>query len=245
VIKINYLGGLGNNLFQYCFGRILAEEMGYTLLASPIFPFEGTCQSVVGETTVGDLKILDGHIIDLPSILECRHSDSQILINGFFQRYEYYKPYKQKIREEWLTTTGKLKKRSKTDAVVHIRRGDYIQCGYTLTANSYHKMLNHIEFSNLYIVTDDINDQFLRNFDRYKPEIVSSDQINDFQFLMSFDNIVISQSTFSWWAAFLSDASNIVVPQTLNGIWGSETRPDINLKVLDDSRYKHVESEIE
>lgn len=31
MIKINYIGRLGNNIFQYCFGRIIAEELKYSI----------------------------------------------------------------------------------------------------------------------------------------------------------------------------------------------------------------------
>lgn len=31
MISVNCAGRLGNNIFQYCFGRILAEELGYTM----------------------------------------------------------------------------------------------------------------------------------------------------------------------------------------------------------------------
>ena len=42
MIDVKYNGGLGNNLFQYCFGRILAERLGYALAAPPIPGFAGT-----------------------------------------------------------------------------------------------------------------------------------------------------------------------------------------------------------
>ena len=31
MVEINFIGRLGNNLFQYAFGRIIAEELNYTL----------------------------------------------------------------------------------------------------------------------------------------------------------------------------------------------------------------------
>ena len=106
-------------------------------------------------------------------------------------------------------------------------------------------MINSLEFEDLYIVTDGLSDNFMRNFDVYNPKIISSSQSSDFRFLMSFDKIITSQSTFSWWAAFLSDASNIVAPKTKNGIWGSDSRPDINLTVDDEVRYTHIDCEVE
>ena len=39
MIQVNFLGRLGNNLFQYAFGRILAESMGYALRSPKISYF--------------------------------------------------------------------------------------------------------------------------------------------------------------------------------------------------------------
>jgi hypothetical protein len=53
---------------------------------------------------------------------------------------------------------------------------------------------------------------YLKYFDKYNPTIVSHDEYSDFEFIRSFDKIISSNSTFSWWAAFLSDASEIYLP---------------------------------
>ena len=37
--------------------------------------------------------------------------------------------------------------------------------------------------------------------------------LEDFVMLQQFSNFVIGNSTFSWWAAILSDATNVVVPK--------------------------------
>jgi hypothetical protein len=36
--------------------------------------------------------------------------------------------------------------------------------------------------------------------------------MDDFLFMMSFDKIIIGVSTYSWWAAFLSEAKEIYAP---------------------------------
>ena len=48
MIEVRYQGRLGNHLFQYCFGRILAEKMGYKLKADPIPGFPATSVPVEG-----------------------------------------------------------------------------------------------------------------------------------------------------------------------------------------------------
>jgi len=241
MIKVRYQGRFGNNIFQYCFGRILAEEMNLPLQAAPIEPFVGTREILSGREVTGQPIVLRGHYANLREIIS--NNNSPVIIDGFFQRYEHYRQYKNVIKEKWLCMDEKIKVKNHEDAVVHIRRGDYTQCGYALTADSYHKMIRSIDFKDLYIVTDGLSDSFMSNFKTYNPKIISSSQTSDFKFLMSFDKIILSQSTFSWWAAFLSDASTIVVPETTDGIWGSISRPDIDLTVDDEARYNYIKCE--
>jgi hypothetical protein len=59
--------------------------------------------------------------------------------------------------------------------------------------------------------------------------------IRDFQIIRNSRNIVVSPSTFSWLAAWLSDAKRIYMP--LIGGWNPEQRPDGNLTPADDPRF--------
>jgi hypothetical protein len=48
MIEVRYKGQLGNNMFQYCLGRILAEELGFALQAGPISGFSNTEEKIGG-----------------------------------------------------------------------------------------------------------------------------------------------------------------------------------------------------
>ena len=68
----------------------------------------------------------------------------------------------------------------------------------------------------------------------------SMETIADFVFAKKAKKIIISPSTFGWWAAFLGDG--IVYFPCVSFIWGkSPGINDIDLRVLDDPRYKFVE----
>lgn len=58
----------------------------------------------------------------------------------------------------------------------------------------------------------------------------------DFEIIRSARHIVASVSTFSWLAAWLSDAESIHLP--LCGIFNPRQRPDIDLSALGDPRYR-------
>ena len=53
----------------------------------------------------------------------------------------------------------------------------------------------------------------------------------------------MSKSTFSWWAAFLSNAEEVYIPKASRGIWCWEESREagIDLFVDDESRYINVE----
>ncbi|GAC1337317.1 MAG: hypothetical protein NVSMB18_02050 [Acetobacteraceae bacterium] len=60
----------------------------------------------------------------------------------------------------------------------------------------------------------------------------------DFQVFRSSQNLVPAVSTFSWLAAWLSEASRIVLP--VNGLFHPVQCPEIDLLPLDDARYAYV-----
>ena len=69
MVKVRYKARLGNNLFQYCLGRILANELGFVLQADPIPGFPNTAQqaneAVYGRNTT-PRQIFEGRV-DAPS----------------------------------------------------------------------------------------------------------------------------------------------------------------------------------
>jgi hypothetical protein len=56
-----------------------------------------------------------------------------------------------------------------------------------------------------------------------------------------FDTIIMSSSTFAWWAAVLSKASNILFPIAEDHYWSvcyKQTKPDIDLRI-DEARFTY------
>ena len=142
MVEVIYDGNLGNQLFQYSFGRLLAERLGYRLVAPSIPGFPRTCDRVMGASHPdGEVVVLRGQKPDLQKVLDNHGRGLHVLLTGYFQRSEYYQPHVQRIRG-WLQPEGKVDVRiSPDDVVLSIRRGrDYIP-QYGLPLSYYEEAL--------------------------------------------------------------------------------------------------------
>lgn len=225
MINVHYRGRLGNNLFQYCLGRLLAEELGFELKAGEIPGFPNTAQRISGASHAAPEQTITGQCIDLSGILKDR-SPRQIILHGYFQRIEYYLPHRERIRR-WLALDSAIRVPSeRADLIVHVRRTDYVAMGWALPFSYYEEAIQRFLPKNgrLWIATDDRHDPFLRRFAQWKPKFVRGTALEHMAFFMNAARLVISPSSFSWWGAFLGEHETVVAPICSYGPWapGSE-----------------------
>jgi hypothetical protein len=216
MLTIDYIGRTGNNLYQYSLARILCEKNNLKLgtkwtgqLFEANEPEGGECGS--GEEILVKDTERDDHS---RPFLDADYRGKNVLLRGFFQNVAIYNPYRDKIKTFW--KLDKVEKNSK-DVVAHLRLTDYYW-HYNMAVISpawYKTILQRIGFNKrkqkLYLVVEPhpTNEKYLRQFNPYDPVIVSGSPKSDFDFIRSFDTILCSNSTFSWWATFLSEAKSI------------------------------------
>lgn len=173
-------------------------------------------------------RLINKNILEWPnSFNDKKYLLSQVkdnvLYKGFFQSEKYFETRKDDIRkifeinDQYKKNFKKNKKQlfDKKTVVVHIRRTDYIKYGgeelggidMTLPINYYKKclgMVDKIDDYNIIFVSDDID--FVKNeFGQKKNYFFeNNDEITDFQILLNADILIIANSTFSWWAAWLN-----------------------------------------
>ena len=245
MISVRYKGRLGNNLFQYSLGRILATLKGYHLHAKPIDGFPETNRVIAGRRVTTDVLTLGGqghqHRIDLEGAI--KHSGG-IYLDGYFQVYEYYRRFARRIRDVWLKVDDPFEPQDARDAVIHIRRGDYTdRPTREVPAAYYHTAIQQLAARRIYIVSDGnfSQDSYFRQFDQYHPRMAAGNAWNDFRLIMSFSKIVISPSSFSWWAAFLSQAKDILMPSAgWTGMWRNVAE---DRYFVSDGRFRVVQPE--
>lgn len=242
MVEVNYLGRIGNNLFQYCLGRIIATELGWGLTSEPITGFDLAVPIPKSKPPNSRKHLLEGHVVDLNAVMR-DHSSRTIVLNGFFQRYEYYKTYKHQIRQ-WLVSPSD-QEYGLRDLTINIRSGDIWRCNNKndvhpnypgLPFSYYERIVRSQNWDRIHIVSDDPKDHMvLKLSKRFDGQIFSEGPQSDFSRLRSSTNIVLPVSTFSWWAAWLSHAEKIYYPVV--GLFDPSIRPDINLLVDDEDRY--------
>ena len=245
MVEVIYDGNLGNNLFQYCFGRIIAEKLGYRLSAKPIKDFPGTLDNVEGKDYKGkEIITLKGQLVDL-SFLDTNNLECHILVTGYFQRYEYFEKHSDSIKE-WLRTEHYINDEIRNDdVVIGIRRGrDYIPM-YGLPISYYEDALSSIQYNRVFICTNEPDDPFIKFFQKKYAAIVRPPgALDNFVFIKKFNKIIISNSTFLWWAAYLSDAKEIISPRPANGFWSLHDPISKNIELeVHEVRYKYLECE--
>lgn len=166
--------------------------------------------------------------------------------SGYFQSEAYFKAHfnivkkafsiKNKYKKLFKEKYGDLFKENKV-VVVHVRRTDYNDVnikglgsqGVALPLNYYRQallMINNIGRYKLLFISDDI-ESVKKDFSDIPGAFFESNvSIVDFQLIQNADVAIISNSTFAWWAAFLSTKENIVMaPKNWLGFKVNKTFP--------------------
>jgi len=166
-VEVRFKGRLGNNMFQYVIGRIIAEHHGFELdcrpraalhlqrkkasnprstlaglaryfSSAPLFIPGTRSHNLVESFVVGDTPGWDGYSIDLNKIL-ANSEPRKIILAGYFQRYEYFQPYRDNVRQ-WLSFDAMPVPHSvrHADVLINIRRGlDYAIHDWLLPVSYY------------------------------------------------------------------------------------------------------------
>lgn len=241
MITVLPVGQLGNQMFGYCMGKVLAERTGQSYVPTPGWRDKQgrrvtwtVPQYLFAEPTTGtrqatgrEQRIRCGHWLDVESI----DPDRPILLEfGYFQRYELFRDYKDKIRSEWLNIRRELPTTDPQAVYVHCRLNDYVEgrggfrgknCVST-TVDEYRECLKYFpDAKRLVICTDDIRSDFHDCWKRFGlPWLMSGGTWDsDFLLLASCRWLLMSQSTYSWWAGFLGRAERIVCPMAPGTCW--------------------------
>lgn len=231
MVTISYIGRFGNNLFQYVFGRLLAEKNGLKLMTPwnhpEIIQFSPNPDGKVNSNRIRlDDQHADGHPTNL-AWLDQPWSSYHVDLRGYYQHPHFYEKEKEHIKS-WMTLPPH-KEDHKDDIVCHLRLGDYDVTGGApvIDKSWYVGLVRQHPGKRVYIVGEGAYsdgqrvhdsrkawerkyiDELLAQLKDRNPTMVSGSVAEDFHFIRSFGTIVCANSTLSWWAAWLSEAKTI------------------------------------
>jgi hypothetical protein len=240
---------LGNKLFTYALARILSEELSLNVILPKDcfvqrcgvvenFPFYSVNNK--NDITNPILYVHDLYLYNIGLTNFINNSKNYgILLDGYFLRYDYIKPYKNFIRSLYNILTKDLKY---NEDIIIMLRDSNADSTFCLPETYYLKILSEINFKTLYISFDHYNKH--KNLieklqKKYNTILLDLNIIELMKEITSFKTIIACQGTFSFWASFLSNAQTIYWPITTIGP-NKNSDIHVNLTVDDESRYKFI-----
>jgi len=226
--------GFANHLGQYAVGKIISKKTGYFLNANKPGNFKDLDEDNNSLILTDNPLLVDKTIVDYENV--CNHR-GKIYLHGFFQDYENFRPYKEYIKKVY--GFNKVKELYTDDLIaVHIRLGEYLRDDFHLPIDYYLDTIKDSKKTPV-IYTDSPNTEYIKELSGVlECQVKSNSEWQDFIEIASHKAIVMSQSSYSWWSAWLSDAQNIYYPYTSKRYWQHRNdSDDINLVVTDENRF--------
>lgn len=236
------LGGrLGNNMFMiahaYCQGLIYNKQV---VVAKEQLIYEGNDYS---QNIFNKLEFIDKFNDNKNYNLLIPSDDKHTIYIGYYQSEKYFKLYSENIKSLFGPPIEFIN-RIKTEipvifntevTVINVRRGDYLHYpNYhpTVSKEYISKALELVPSKQYLIASDDI-DWCKENLNLPNAIYLEGYKSHEQLWIMSLcHHFVISNSSFSWWAAYLSRNKNkiVIAPETWFGPEGPQEWKDIYCK---------------
>jgi hypothetical protein len=241
-LKINPVGNLGNQMFQLMLAHSLAEHIPNLTIVGYDMPEWGLTAPVIPIQFRGSLN-LKGQYVHFDALVAVfkRQWVKAIEMSALGFRMAHYLPrryYQDLFRSQTLCPIVKLP----DDALLINIRGAEILANVhrdygPMPIQFYKQLVKATGLTPVFmgqIAQDEYSLELRRGFPGAQ-FMHSQGAMQDFEIIRSAKNIVVSVSTFSWLAAWLSNAQTIHFP--VRGIFNPLQRPDIDLLPLTDVRY--------
>jgi hypothetical protein len=257
-VKVNFTAGVGNKIFQYVYGRLLAEhyDLNFSSTGLDVLDIPATKFGLNKKYKTIFIPLEERNWHKYFSI----NSRCNFIVETYPEDFTLYKPHMNRIRS-WFNDVPKT---NNDDLVFHLRLGDRLlhkndhQPCMKVLAEEYIDAIERFDFDRLHIVTDmnvwkKVTPEEIQKMEfpmkfpkkwRVEPSVAASyfnslveafnelDPIvrtghtikDDFNFMRSFDKILLQRGTLSWWAAALSHASKVGVFGPWSPVSGENNR---------------------
>ena len=236
IVQYDPYNRVGNRMFQYAFSLLLAKKYNCKLYCNeglpnfsiPPVPFNNLQSSILTTRSIGN------HYFNFNALNDF---DGDIIMNSWAQKAHYYTDSRDFLRNVF--GIKNLDPINNDSLVLHVRGTDYNKLDYFLGYEFYKRLIKDSQFTKIKIVTDDPNCDTVKKLISDGCTLETSGEstfningdrsaMNDMKTLLYSENIAISQSSFSWWPAFLGYHQNIIFPYstTKKQIWPLDPKKD-------------------
>jgi hypothetical protein len=211
--------------------------------AQPLRPFRLFDFSIQAEYATSDAlskmqyKVLENPFTYFPQVLTL---PDNIMLEGFWQSERYFSDFTNDIRQEldfldpnyMRQARGKInlirKDRNAEVVAVHVRRGDYVSektkgIFHNLSTAWFENAMSRWSTHALFMFfSDDMawcQETFQGDHILYSP---GSNDLEDLALMRACDGYIISNSSFSWWGAWMSDKTEPKVVGPSPNFWFGE-----------------------
>jgi hypothetical protein len=243
-------GGLGNQLFEIAAGYGHCIRTGKTLQLSRTTNCKrGTYWDTFTHKCVPYISDPPGDSVNRwrePHFHYAPIKPDATALTGYFQSSKYFADVSGQVRdlfdphpsvkEAMHTKYADLLVMKDKVVVLHIRRGDYValpQYHCILTPEYYRRVVDearvHIPNSHILVFSDDLS--WCRTLDFLADGVTFVDEPSDvlsLHLMSQFHHYILSNSSFSWWAAWLGERATAVwAPNRWFGTRGPQDVQDI------------------
>jgi len=225
MIFTRYGGRLGNNLFQFAFSATLSKLSGVPFAAKPIRGFPGTANQT-SERSFRDGIKLQGQACNLNlGLLATLAETTDVAIDCHPQAIHYYEPHKSWLCQLLAPEEGYYERVQKGDIALHLRLGDFFhskKSNSKYPVEGIHHLLRNTDFDTCVVVTNSPTHPLVKSLkSEFRCVILSGRRMDDYRTLYHAERLIISPSTFSWWAAWSGRATQVFCPFDI-GYWKTQ-----------------------
>ena len=139
----------------------------------------------------------------------------------YFQEPKFFAEHSDEIKSLFQNEIPPLRPK----VAIHVRRGDYINNGFyvdLMKTDYYEKSMGVFKGESFIVFSDDI--EFCKKQEIFKDcEFIHGTEVSDMNNMASCTGHIIANSSFSWWAAYISPyTKKIIAPSKYN--WYSDGR---------------------
>jgi len=237
MIRVVIKGGLGNQMFQYARAKVLSTRLQRPLLLdisyydrekvhrSYALPGLGVQEPTTSRRMPKPRRFLAQHLATLNLCLARRGWPSLgcVYVDGYWQSERWFEGEHALVRS--LFTFPKppepiaTRIREGNSIAVHVRRGDYLNlppyqvCGLDYYLRAMQDMARRVEHPRFFVFSDDI--EWCEVLRQHWPDAVlvrdAGSDVEELLLMSLCRHTIISNSSFSWWAAWLTDREGKIV----------------------------------